>query len=136
MTTLNEVHDLLAIWHSAKEQADLASLAEKEARKKLIEAAFPTLVEGAGNKYNVGFGKTLQVTGVITRKLDMAALDAIRAEGKVAPDVIDSIVRQKPELVVATWKALPVSIRETMADAVEEKWGSHQVKLVAQKDPD
>lgn len=135
-TTTEEIQGLVSVWHRAKEASDLAQLAEREARKKLIEVAFPSLAEGAGNKYNIGFGKTLQVTGVITRKLDMAALDLLRSENKVQPDIIDSIVRNKPELVVATWKALPVSIRESMASAVEEKWGSHQVKLVAQKDPD
>lgn len=126
-----KIQALLSTWNAAKKTKASAELAEKNARTALIDYAFPNLEEGSGNKVDVGYDKVLQVTGVINRKLDMSALEALKPT--VAPDVIDAIVRTKYELSVSSWKALPNSVRLQLASAVEEGWGSHQVKIIDKK---
>lgn len=123
--------ELTTIWHQASEASARAQLAEREARRALIEYTFPDVAEGSDNKIDIGFGKVLQVTGVITRKLDMAVLEALKPT--VDADVIDAIVRTKYDLSVSAWKALPNSIRLKLADAVTETPGAHQVKIVDKK---
>lgn len=129
--TPEEIQRLTSVWHKAAEASAAAQLAERTARTALISYAFPEVQEGSKNIAEIGFGKQLQVTGMITRKLDMAALEALKPT--VEADVIDAIVRMKPELSVSAWKALPHSIRLQLADAVEEKPGAHQVKIIDKK---
>lgn len=128
-----EVQALVSKWHAAKKAADEAILAERTAREALVNSVFPEIVEGAGNKADIGFGMMLQVTGTVSRKIDMAVFDSIKPN--IPTDILDSVIRYKPDLVVGAWKSLPLSAKKLLADAVEEKPGAPQVKIVPKKKP-
>lgn len=133
--TLDQVQALVTTWNAAKKTADAAILAEREARDALVKSVFPEIAEGAGNKADIGYGMMLQVTGTISRKIDVAQFDAMRAANQIPADIIDSVVRFKPDLVVGAWKSLPMSAKKLMADCVTESWGAPQVKIVPKKKP-
>lgn len=132
--SLEQVQALVSDWHAKKAISDKAVLAEKEARALLVNSIFPDPVEGAGNKADIGHGMILQVTHTITRKLDIALYDAMKPN--IPADIIDSVIRMKPELSVSAWKTLPHSAKMLLAEAVTEKPGSPQVKIVPKTKPD
>lgn len=131
MATDTEIQAAITAWNNAVRVKDAAVLAERELRDQLINMAFPTVDEGAGNKRDVGFGTVLQVTGVISRKLDIAIFDSLKHT--VPADVLDAVIKNKPDLIVGAWKTLPATSKALLAPAVEEKPGTHQVKLVPKK---
>lgn len=135
MTELEEIQQLVTKWNNAKKAAAAAQLTERELRDQLVKKAFPAdLVEGAGNKKDIGHGMIMQVTGVITRKIDLAVFDSLKHT--VPQDVLDVVIRNKPDLIVGAWKKLPMSSKALLAPAVEEKPGTPSIELVAKKKPD
>lgn len=131
--TMDQVQALVTDWNAKKKAADAATLAEREARELLVSSVFPELTEGAGNKAEIGFNMILQVTHPINRKLDVALFDSMKAN--IPADIIDSVIRYKPEVVVGAWKTLPMSAKKLLAEAVTESPGSPQVKIVPKKKP-
>lgn len=134
---LNELQALVTDWDLKNKAKDAAVLAEREAREKLVQYAFgEQLKEGSGNKLEIGFGMLLQVDHKISRKIsDMALFEQKRASGEIPTDVVDALVRYKPELSISGWKNAPASARLFFADVVEEKPGTPSVKIVPQKAP-
>lgn len=129
--SLAEIQAAVTAWDKANRAKDAAVLKERELRDVLVNMAFPNVEEGAGNKTDIGHGTVLQVTGVISRKIDIAVFDSLKH--KVPADVLDAVIKNKPELIVGAWKTLPASSKKLLAPAVEEKPGTHQVKLVPKK---
>lgn len=134
---LTDLQKLVTEWDIKNKAKDAAVLAEREAREALVAYAFPDgMKEGSGNKQEIGYGMLLQVDHKITRKItDMALFEQKRASGEIPTDVVDALVRFKPELSISGWKAAPASARLYFADVVEEKPGTPSVKIVPQKAP-
>lgn len=76
----------------------------------------------------------LQVTGTVTRKVDMAVLETLKLT--VPPDILDVVIRYKPEVSVSGWKNQPESVKRMLADAITETPGTPQVKIVPKKKPE
>lgn len=133
---LNEAQTLVSDWDTKKKALDKAVLEERTARDLLFATVFPNPVEGSGNKFDIGFNKILQATYRINRKIsDMALFESKRAAGEIPTDIVDALVRFKPELSETGWKNAPSSARLFFADVVEEKPGAPSFKLVSKKAP-
>lgn len=132
--TLAQVQTLVTDWNAKKKAADTAALAEREARALLVGSVFPELVEGAGNKADIGHNMILQVTGTITRKVDMAMLEPLKTT--IPAEIMDLVIRMKPEVSASNWKAQPLSVKKLFGDAITETPGTPQVKLVPKKKPE
>lgn len=130
---MTEAQALVTDWDAKKKAADKAVLEERSARSAMINAIFPNVEEGAGNEFVIGYGFMLKVTGVITRKLDVGALDAIKTT--IPTDVYDAVIRTKPELSVTGWKALPASAKNLFATCVTEEPGTSSAKIIPMKKP-
>lgn len=126
-----KVHAAIAVWKAADTAAKKAVLAEYAAREELASLGFPAgLVEGTGNKLDVGFNVTLKLTGNVSRTVAEAELQAKLSANLIPDDVLESVIKFKPELKVGAWKTLPASNKLLFADIVTEKPGKPKVELV------
>lgn len=97
-----------AEWAKAKKLLDKYKEAEAVARKALVDAAFPNgLSEGTNTLPLAGKWK-LKVTGVVSRSVDEAALEAIKQRIAEKFDGYDAgqLIKWKPELAVTAYKDL------------------------------
>lgn len=128
-----QVEAASARWHNAKKAADAAVEAERLARADLVAVAFPDGLGEGTNTYQLGGKWKLKVQGVVTRKVDEAALGAVLLRmsekfGKQYPDLI----KQKPELSTTAYKALDEKERKLFDNALIIKGtgeNSPQVKI-------
>lgn len=128
---MTAVHAAIAVWKAASDKAKIAVAAEYAAREALTTAGFPAgLIEGSGNKLDVGFNITLKMTGNVSRSVDRAVLDARIAANLIRPDIIEAVIDFKPDLKVGAWKTLPAADKILFADIVTEKPGKPKVELV------
>lgn len=106
--------------------------AERTARKELIGLC-ADLKEGA-NTYPLGNGYSLKVTYKIDRKVLVESLTPETREAFENCDVaLDDIIRWKPELNTAVFKALTPEQQVAVSTILEIKPGSHTCELVPPK---
>lgn len=129
----------LAEWYQLK--AELGKLKSKEAllRGRIVRAFFPNPVEGTNNHdMNDGTGAVMKLGYTIDRKVDMGALDALRAaqavEGSNVPKVnLDELIKFKPELVISKYRELTAEEQNFVDQALIIKPGSPQLEIVIPK---
>ncbi len=107
---------------------------ERELRQQVFAAFFPTPGEGT-NTAELNEGWKLQGKLKIDRKIDEAALvtvmQVIRDQHKFNPD---PLIRNKPELVLKDYKALPDEIRKLFDTALTIKPALPTIELVPPKE--
>ena len=106
--TETEKRLLLIEWSMAKQKLPEAkAIADKEMslRKQVMEAYFPTPVEGV-NTCQLESGWEMKATYKIDRKIDEAAFPAINAKLREMGVNPDPLVKLKLDLVTAAYKSL------------------------------
>jgi len=128
----------LAEWYEALKAAEAAKLVvatEQALRKEVAELFFPTPSEGV-NSTPLAEGWALKYTYKIDRKLDEAALPAVKAKLQEMEVNTDVLVVMKPSLDTKAYKAL-VTLNPEGAKIFEQamiiKPGSPTLELVAPK---
>lgn len=106
---------------------------EKTLRLEMAKKWFPNPVEGSTNKFDIGFGKLLELTHRITRKLDEAALDVAVMEHKISPDLISQVIKYKAEVSTSGYKALSADDAKLFADIVTVEDGMPGLKIITPK---
>jgi hypothetical protein len=129
----------LAEWYKAVNLAnDAKSVIENEQalRKEVAALFFPTPDEGA-NTYELTQGYKLKLTHKIDRKLDEAALDAVKLQLREMNVNPDALVEMKPSLVLKAYKGLaqvnPEAIK-VFDQALTIKPASPTLEVVAPKE--
>lgn len=109
-----------AAWLKAKKALDKAKDAESEAREAMVKAAFPNGLDEGTNTFDLGGKWKLKVTGVVSRKVDEAALTAVveRVEKKFPDFDVKNIVKYTPELKIGDYKKLPDNVRKLFDNAL------------------
>jgi hypothetical protein len=137
--THEEKMALMARWHQAKiavEGFKSQIEEERDLRKQVIENLFESPKEGT-NKCDLPQGWSLKLTYKIDRKIDEAALPAIKAKLTEMGVNSDVLVTYKPELATKEYKALQ-TLNEAAAkvfdEAITQKPGSHTIELVPPKE--
>lgn len=121
--------------HRLQNELAIVNAAEKALRLEMAAKWFPNPVEGSTNKYALGFGKMLELTHRINRKLDEAALDMAVMGGTISPDLISQVVKYKPEVSVSGYKSLDADGKLLFADIVTEEPGTPGLKIITPKRP-
>lgn len=129
-----EVDATSAAWLKAKKALSRAQEAETEARKAMVAASFPNGLAEGTNTFDLGGKWKLKITGVVTRKVDEAALPAILERIAKKFDGYDAkdLIKYTPELKVGDYKKLPDNIRKMFDNALVIKGTaetSPQVKI-------
>lgn len=137
----NEVVDKdakLAEWHAALVAAAAAKPlveAEQALRKEVAKLFFPDPTEGT-NSTDLAQGWKLKLTHKIDRKVDEAALAAVKEELRKLDINPDPLVRFKPELDTKAYKALKLvneDATKIFDQALVIKESSPTLELVAPK---
>jgi len=115
-------------------QEELKDLREKEAKLRalIFSACFSEPKEGT-NKYELEGGYVLNATLPITRKVDIAAFEAMKellAENNLSSD---KLVNWKPELNMKQYRCLDADELDLVDQFLIIKEGSPQLKIVLPK---
>lgn len=132
----DERMELLRDWNTAvAKAAECKPLVELEQalRKAVMAEFFPTPKEGVNN-LDMGQGWTLKGTYKIDRKVDEAALPAVKEQLRELGVNADTLVKYKPEVATTIYKALSEQARLIFDTALTIKPGSPTVELVPPKE--
>ena len=127
---------LLQDWNTAVAQAAQCKpliAQELELRKAVMAEFFPAAKEGVNN-LDMGQGWTLKGTYKVDRKIDEAALPAVKEQLRELGVSADTLVKYKPEVATTIYKALPEQARLVFDTALTIKPGSPTVELVPPKE--
>lgn len=127
---------LLRDWNTAVAQVATCKpliAQEQELRKAVMAEFFPTPKEGVNN-LDMGQGWTLKGTYKIDRKVDEAALPAVKEQLRELGINADTLVKYKPELATTSYKALPEQARLIFDTALTIKPGSPTLELIPPKE--
>lgn len=105
---------------------------EKELRLLMATKWFADPREGV-NKIDLEFGKSLQLTHRINRKVDAVALDAAISNGTVDPELSAAVVEYKPGVKVGEWKRLSDADKAKFAGVITEEPGMPGLKIETPK---
>jgi hypothetical protein len=120
---------LLAWAEVAELQKKLKAL-EMTLRTELATHFCPNPKEGT-NTVDLGQGWKVKVKHTLNRSVDEAALDAVLAE--MPEGSKEALLKYKPDLKIAAYKALALSDKKVFDQAVTTKPGSPAMELVAPK---
>jgi len=127
---------LLQSWNTAVVQVEACRpliAQEQELRKAVMAEFFPTPKEGVNN-LDMGQGWTLKGTYRIDRKVDEAALPAVKEQLRELGVNADTVVRYKPEVATTIYKTLSDQARRVFDTVLTIKPGSPTVELIPPKD--
>ncbi len=128
---------LLKQWNEAVAKVELVAkpeIADEMRLRKLVMAEFfPDAKEGV-NSRDMGMGWVLKGTLKIERKLDEAALPAVKESLRAIGVNADTLVRYKPELETKVYKALSEQAQKVFDAALTIKPGSPTMELLAPKE--
>lgn len=133
--------ELINRWSLALEEATKVAkpliAAEQALRKEVIASLFPTPKEGT-NHLELAQGWKLTLGYKVDRKIDEAALPAIRLALSDMGISADTLVKMVPALELKAYKGLR-EVNEDAAKVFEQaltiKPGSHTLELVPPKEP-
>lgn len=127
---------LLRDWNTAVVQTVAAKeliAQEQELRKAVMAEFFPTPKEGANN-LDMGQGWTLKGIYKIERKVDEAALPAVKEQLRQLGVNADTLIKYKPEVATTIYKTLSEQARLVFDAALTIKPGSPTVELIPPKE--
>ena len=127
-----EYLDLLKQWAKAQLKLALAKGLESELRAKIYLYSFDDPTEGTNSK-PLANGYLLKAKLPIDRKVDESQIDSVRKLLAKAGGSLDAVVRFKPELNVAVYKALPEKQKEIVDTMVTAEPGMPQLEIVLPK---
>lgn len=113
----------LAAWFKMALELKALKASEMLLRKRVFGGFFPDPKEGV-NKAPLKDGYVLEATYPIERKFDEAALTAMAPQFEEHKIVTDSLVKQKPSLVVSAYRLLTDEQRVVFDQALVIKPGS------------
>ena len=128
----NEFDQKLALWRDYVQQLDALKAREMELRKELFSQAFEAPKEGT-NTLDLQAGWKLKGVYKINRKIDEAAIPAVREELKKIEVSIDPLLRWSADLVTANYKALSDATRSVFDKVLIITPGSPSLELVEPK---
>ncbi len=108
----------VAEWFRQSEQLRTLKETEMELRNKVVQYYFPNGLKEGTNKTEVREGWTLNVKGVVNRKVDVAAESAVREALKELEVDLGDFLRYKPELAITEYR--------TLCESVEKSSGAEQ----------
>lgn len=113
-----------------KLQKELATLKQRESlmRDRIVRGVFKDLKEGTNN-YSLGDGYVLKGTHTITRSVDVALLSQLQTSLVEKGVPVDSLIKQKPELVKSEYSKLPPELRHQFEQVLTIKPGSTSLKI-------
>lgn len=103
--------------------------AELALRKELASKAFPTPVEGSGNKLPLTDGWILQMDYPINRKVDEALLLNLKPQLLEHGIPVDDLVRYKPDLATGAYRKLTDEQRAEFDAVLEIKPGTPALEV-------
>ncbi len=106
---------------------------ERQLRQDVFAAFFPTPGEGT-NTAELNEGWKLQGKLKIDRKIDEAALEAVKEVVRKMGFNPDPLIRNKPELVLKDYKALPDEVKKVFDTALTIKPALPTIELVPPKE--
>lgn len=124
-------------WHLAlAEAAKVKPIIEKEQalRKEVMSLFFPAPKEGA-NDFPLPQGWTLKGTHKLDRKIDEAALPAVKEQLREKGYNPDPLIDLKPSLNTAVYRTLSDDNRKIFDQALTIKPGSPTLELKPPKEP-
>ena len=130
-----EFIEKLAEWHKLKTEVALLTNKERDARAEIFGLAFPEPTEGrSDNKLDLGTGYVLQGDHKITRTVEEEAIKKLMKKPKSrAAELLEHVIRWKPELKTKEWKALLPADRKLIAEVVVEKPGMASLDITQPK---
>lgn len=127
---------LLRDWNTAVAQVAACKpiiTQEQELRKAVMAEFFPVPKEGV-NSLDMGQGWTLKGIYKIDRKVDEAALPAVKEKLRELGVNADTLIKYKPEVAITIYKALPEQARLIFDTALTIKPGSPTLELIPPKE--
>lgn len=106
---------------------------EMELRKKVMEIAFPNGKEGTNN-LEIWPGWTLKGTIKINRKVDEAALPAVKAQLQEIKVNADALIRWKAEVALKEYRGLTAEQQKIFEQCLEIKPAAPTLELVSKED--
>lgn len=120
--------DIDAWWKMSQDLAKLKT-SEMLLRMKIFNGVFKEPVEGT-NKFALGDqGWQINATYVINRKIDVALLTAKAAQLREQGLNIDTLIKQKPEVIVSAYKKLKPEEQALFDEVLDIAPGSPQMKI-------
>lgn len=132
MDISTELSDKLQEYLRVNKEAGILADKAKKLRAEVAKLAFPNPKEGTNN-LNLGNGYKLKVGHVINRRVDVAALLMFRDTFESQDINVDDLIRQKPELKVGAFKALPEEKQILFGQCLTITEGTPTVELVEPK---
>lgn len=114
--------------------AQLSALKEREMflRKKICSAKFTQPREGTNN-LPIENGYVMKMVHVVNRKLDIGQFELFRDTFESQKIPVNDIIENKPQLVVAQYKALTEEQRRLFDNCLTITDGSPQLSIVMPK---
>lgn len=123
---------LLEAWQKAAQNLAIAKSQEISLRDAVYQFSFEHPKEGTNSK-PLHQGWVLKAKLPIDRKVDEAQITPVRELLTEAGGSLDAVIRFKPELNVAVYKALPENQREIVDLMITAKPGTPQLEIVLPK---
>jgi hypothetical protein len=130
--TPEEFIEKMSKWQAAAATMAAAKETEMELRKELFAELFTTPVEGT-NYVPLAGGWKAKGEYKLTRKLDIAQLQGMRARLQSIDVSIDTLVRYKPELDITAYRGLTPATLAVFNDMVTTTPAAPTLELVPPK---
>lgn len=124
--------DDLTKWYKLQEELESIKIAELELRKKIFGSFFITPKEGT-NTADLSDGWKLKGGYKINRSIDVALLTAHVQELHAKGIPVDSLIKYKPELITAPYRALTDVQRLEFDKVLDIKIGTPSLEIVLPK---
>nr|DAP03987.1 MAG TPA: hypothetical protein [Caudoviricetes sp.] len=126
---------LVSEWYTVSQQLEELRSKERELRQKVINEIFPNVPQDAEGTFSMplGGGYKIKSTYSLTRKINEAALLAMRADfDKVGID-LDDVVQWTPLLKVSGYRKLNQEQRELIDEVITSKPGAVRLEIAEPK---
>lgn len=139
----------VAEWYDQSNKLKDLKESEMELRNKVVQYYFPNGLKEGTNKADVREGWSLNVKGVINRKVDVVAEAAVREALKEFEVDLGDYLKYKPELALTEYRDLVKAVENSSGETKEKNTkvlelvhqliivtdGSPGVELIAPKKP-
>jgi hypothetical protein len=128
------LESMVSDWYALKAQIADLTAKESDLRKAIFARAFTDAPEKGSVRAGLGYGKDLKATTKLNYSIDKEALAQVRKADAIPPDVLDLVVRYKPEVVEAEFLRIAnPEHKRALASFITSKPGLPSLEIVDAK---
>lgn len=127
-----ELDTAIVIWRETLTKLEAAQEAEREARAAITDKYFKGCEEGSNTVALMSGARLVAEVRinrtVVPEQYQLCRSYALQSQNNDLTALLDSTFKQKPDLIIKSWKELGGNARKTLADIVTEKEGTPGLK--------